>query len=279
MIELKFSEKKFSKNHKKIANYIMQNIDMVPFMVEKDLAKECKVSTSSVSRFWEAIDFKNFKEFKEYLKEQSSFSPAAKIETAFEKMDSYNVIAEAVMSGSNYLKQTIDKLDGTDFQNIALAINKCRTLHIYGPGPSICLSSLLQFRLKRFGIEVKMLTSSGHELYEDLIHIKSEDVILIFGFVHESPEIKVLFDLAEKLNCKTVLITDLMVSSMLHKASFTLYAARGELWEFHSMLAPLALIENIIVAVGKERKEKSLNNLERLHELRNRYQKILPKKV
>ncbi|QAA32360.1 MurR/RpiR family transcriptional regulator [Clostridium manihotivorum] len=279
MIELNFSDKKFTKNHKKIANYIMQNVELIPYMVEKDLADKCKVSVSSVSRFWEAIGFKNFKEFKEYLKGQSSVSPATKIEIAFEKMDSYNMLSEAIMAGSNYLKQTVDKLDSEDFQNIVEAIDKCRMLHLYGTGPAISLTSLLEFRLKRFGIEVKQLTSSGHELYEDLLHIKPEDTILIFGFVHESPEIKVLFDLAEKISCKTILITDLMVSSMLDKATFKLYSARGELWEFHSMLAPLALIESIIVAVGKERKEQSLVNLERLQELRNTYQKLLPKKV
>ncbi|EKQ58050.1 MULTISPECIES: MurR/RpiR family transcriptional regulator [unclassified Clostridium] len=279
MVDLNSAEKNFSENHKKIANYIMQKIDVIPFMVEQDLAKECNVSVSSVSRFWRTIGFKNFKEFKEHLKEQTTFSPASKIKTAFDKMDSYNEISDSIMSGVNYIKETVDHLEDKGFKNIISAINECNTLHIYASGPAVCLSSLLEFRLRRFDFKVNILTGSGHELFEDLIHIKPEDVILIFGFVHESPEIKVLFDIAEKINCKTILITDLMVSPMLNKATYHIYAARGELWEFHSMVAPFALIESIIVAVGKERKENALNNLQRLQELRNTYVKLLPKKV
>lgn len=278
-LNLDFRDKKLSKNNEKIANYIINKMDLVPFMVEKDLAEACNVSISTISRFWEIINFKNFREFKDFLKQETSFSPADKIKTAFDKITDNKVISDIMLSSSNYIKQTVDKLDTKNFQNVITAINQCSTLHIYASSSSACLSSLLEFRLKRFDIDVKVLTRSGHELFEDLIHIKKNDVIIIFGFTQESPEIKVLFDFANNIGCKTVLITDLMVSSMIDNATFCLYTARGELWEFHSMLAPLALVESIIVSVGKAREEESLDKLKKLQELRNAYKKLLPKKV
>ena len=276
---LDFGDKKLSKNNEKIANYIINKIDSIPFMVEKDLAEACNVSISTISRFWEIINFKNFREFKNFLRQETSFSPADKIKTAFDKITDNKVISDIMLSSSNYIKQTVDRLDNNNFENMIAAINKCSTLHIYSSSSSSCLSSLLEFRLKRFDIDVKVLAKSGHELFEDLIHIKKNDVIIIFGFTQESPEIKVLFDLAKNIDCKTVLITDLMVSSMIDNATFYFYTARGELWEFHSMIAPLALVESIIVSVGKAREEKSLDKLKELQELRNNYEKLLPKKV
>ncbi|AGK95719.1 MurR/RpiR family transcriptional regulator [Clostridium pasteurianum] len=278
-LNLDFRDKKLSKNNEKIANYIVNKMDLVPFMVEKDLAEACNVSISTISRFWEIINFKNFREFKKFLKQETSFSPADKIKTAFDKITDNEVISDIMLSSSNYIKQTVDRLDNNNFQNMVTAINQCSTLHIYASSSSACLSSLLEFRLKRFDIDVKVLTKSGHELFEDLIHIKKNDIIIIFGFTQESPEIKVLFDFAKNIGCKTVLITDLMVSSMIDNATFYFYTARGELWEFHSMLAPLALVESIIVSVGKAREKKSLDKLKRLQELRDTYEKLLPKKV
>lgn len=278
-INLDFKNKKFSQNHQIIANYIINNVDVIPFMVEKDIAEACSVGISTVSRFWSTIGYNSFKEFKQHLMQEVSVSPADKIKTAFDKLENNDGVSELICSSSKYLEQTADGVDNVQFKKVAAAINECSTVHIYASGPSVCLSSLLEFRLRRFDINVNVLAKSGHELFEDLIHIKKEDIILIFGFVHESPEIKVLFDLAHNVDCKTVLITDLQVHPMLQQADFCLYTARGELWEFHSMLAPLALIESLIVFIGKVRGKKALAKLQRLYELRNTYKKLLPKKV
>lgn len=278
MIKLNFSQKKFTPNHQKIANYIMKETDKIPFMVESDLAKACSVSVSTVSRFWENIDFKNFKEFKQFLMQRSTFSPAEKLKTAFNRLGENN-ISNNILSGIDFLKETADKIDSLKFKEMIEVLNNCSTIHIYGYGPSVCLVSLLEFRLKRFDFSVNILTKSGHELYEDLIHIKKDDVIFIFGFVYEAPEIRVLLDLANNLNCKTILISDLLVSPMIDQSDFSFYTSRGELWEFHSMLAPLALIENIIVAVGKKREKTALKKLNELHAIRHKYEKLLPKVI
>ncbi|WP_234123397.1 MurR/RpiR family transcriptional regulator [Clostridium hydrogenum] len=278
MIDLNFSTKKFTPNHEKIANYIMKEIDKIPFMVESDLAKACNVSISTVSRFWETIEFKNFKQFKQFLMQENTFSPAEKLKSAFNKLEAENV-SNNILSGTAFLKETADNIDNVKFNEMIQILNSCNTIHIYGYGPSVCLVSLLEFRLKRFDFNINVLTQSGHELFEDLIHIKKDDVIFIFGFVYESPEIKVLLDLADKLQCKTILISDLLISPMLEKATFSFYTSRGELWEFHSMLAPLALVENIIVSVGKKREKKSLDKLNELYKLRHEYEKILPKVI
>lgn len=278
-VNLDFKGIKFSQNHQKIANYIINNVEVIPFMVEKDIANACGVGISTVSRFWENINYKNFKDFKQHLMQETSFSPADKMKTVFDKLENNEGAAELIISSAKYLEQTANSINIEQFGKIITAINECRTLHIYASGPSVCLSSLLLYRLRRFDINISVLNKSGHELFEDLIHIKKEDVILIFGFVHESPEIKVLFDLAKKVGTKTVLITDLQVHPMLEKADFCMYTARGELWEFHSMLAPLVLIESMIVSLGKAREKIALGKLQKLNELRNTYKKILPKKI
>ena len=73
------------------------------------------------------------------------------------------------------------------------------------------------------------------------------------------------------------MITDRLISDFNTNADIVLYASRGELWEFHSMVAPTFLIENLIIGIGMQQKKKSISKLEKLNELRSKYKDILPR--
>ncbi|MBD3921315.1 MurR/RpiR family transcriptional regulator [Paenibacillus sp. PR3] len=275
-----FGSYKLTRGHRLIADYISKNLDDIPFMVEEDLAAACQVSVSTVSRFWIEVGSKNMKEFKQKLKDEVIMSPSRKLQSAFSKMEEQKGAAAAsVMAPTEYLRQSADRLDQTSFQAAADLLAEAGMVHIYGPGSAECLTALLDFRLTRFGVYVKRIARGGHELFEDIVHMHPGDVIALFGFVAESPEMVVLLDAAKQRGCKTLLVTDLAVSPMLEKADIVLYTARGQQWEFHSMVAPIAVMEALIVAVGKQREQQALANSEELHRLRRQYQKWLPKKV
>ncbi|GGA33998.1 MurR/RpiR family transcriptional regulator [Paenibacillus physcomitrellae] len=278
MIDLTFANRKFSRGHQRIADYISKNVDNIPYMVEEDLAHACEVSISTVSRFWAEIGFKNLKDFKQQVKDAAQISPVRKLQSAFDKM-SENSPGAHLLTSADYLEQTAQHLDQEHFEQAAAMLSHAGTVYLYGPGSAEALAALMDFRLMRFGVEVRRLDRGGHELLNSLIHIREQDVIVIFGFVSESPEMAVLFDFARSRGCSTLLITDLLVSDMRPKADLVLYTARGELWEFHSMVAPIALVETLIVAVGKQRGQQALQGSEELHKLRHQYQRWLPKRV
>lgn len=275
-----FEGYKLTRGHQLIADYISKNLDDIPFMVEEDLASACQVSVSTVSRFWIEVGSKNMKEFKHRLKEEVIMSPSRKLQSAFDKMDEQKGAAAAsVMAPVEYLRQSADRLEQASFQAAADLLAVAGTVHIYGPGSAECLTALLDFRLTRFGVSVRRIARGGHELFEDIVCMRERDVIVLFGFVAESPEIAVLLDVARQRGCQTLLVTDLAVSPMLDKADIVLYTARGQQWEFHSMVAPIAAIEALIVVVGKQRERQAIANSEELHRLRRQYQKWLPKRV
>ena len=70
----------------------------------------------------------------------------------------------------------------------------------------------MKHRLARFGLDIEILPKSGHELFESLMHFKEEDVVFIFGFVAMNREASVLLDYAKKVNYKTIIVTDCMIS-------------------------------------------------------------------
>ncbi|MCM2676120.1 MurR/RpiR family transcriptional regulator [Alkalicoccobacillus plakortidis] len=267
-----------TKSQQMIADYISKNNHLVPYLTELDIARACSVSIATVSRFWSAVGHQNLKSFKHSFKDyDGTITPAKKMESAVEKYE-HTYLNHMFQSSIGFIEETLKHLSMHNFEQSVETISQSATIHIYSSGPANGLASLLQFRLRRFNVQVTTLAQSGHEIYEDLIHIGSKDTIVLFGFVHFSPEIQVLLDYASKRMIKTILLTDLLVSPMVNQATYVLYTERGEMGEFHSMVAPTALIESLVVAVGKNIGPSALDKLHELHTLRKTYSNKLPKK-
>lgn len=116
---------------------------------------------------------------------------------------------------------------------------------------------------------------SGHEIYESMIHFEKEDCLVIFQYVKLLPESKALLDYARKLRMTTVLFTDQLTADVKQLANYILYAYRGDTWNFHSMVAPISVVETVVMLVGLNLEDRSLKNLEKLSKLREEYSTIV----
>jgi DNA-binding MurR/RpiR family transcriptional regulator len=262
---------KLSPTQKNIADYIEKNIERLPYLNEKDIAAEVPTSIASVSRFWQAVGFKNLKEFKLSLLEMEAITPAKKMNEIFNKISNEDLLGEMLERTAGYLQDTSYKL-GRDSFNLAVeAMSQARKICVFAPGPSEGLGVLLQFRLNRFGVPIEIFPKSGTEVYEALLQLTSDDVIVMFGFHRIAPECQMILEYAGELTCTTVMITDRLVSDLIDQVSIVLYVCRGEMWEFHSMVAPTAVIESLIIAVGLRLEKQALSTLETLQSLRRRF--------
>ena len=272
-----FKDKNLTPNEKTIADYISKSGVTILTYTEDEIAKELQISNATVSRFWRKIGFKNFKEFKNNYKENMDVSPANKLEHIMGQVDSTTIHAQMMATSLKHLEITLGQYNSGDFQKCVHSIIEAKTIYIYCPGPSEGLGHLLNFRLSRFGLTIKILPKSGHEIYESLLHFSAEDVLFMFGFVKLHPESRVLLEHAKKLGMKSIVLTDCLVSDFNLYTDYLLFTSRGELWEFHSMIAPTFIVENIIIAVGKETSERSIEKLEILDTIRKEYKDILPR--
>ncbi len=272
-----FTDHHLTPNEKKIADYISKSGGRVLTYTEDEIAKALKISNATVSRFWRKIGFKNFKDYKNTYKKNMDITPANKLENIMEQIDSSTVWAQMMTTSMKHLEITLAHFNEDGFHAVVQTISKAETVYIYSPGPTEGLANLLNYRLSRFGVNLKILPKSGHEIYESLVHFSSDDVLFMFGFVKLHPESQVLLDHTKKLGMKSIVLTDCLVSDFNTQCDHLLFASRGELWEFHSMIAPTFVIENIIIAVGKETAEQSMKKLERLDAIRKEYKDILPR--
>ncbi|TDQ41114.1 MurR/RpiR family transcriptional regulator [Aureibacillus halotolerans] len=268
---------KLTKAQQKLADFIYKNMEELPFLTEKDIAEHCGTSVATVSRFWGAAGYENLKAFKQAMKDEQAVTPANKVKSALKTYNDtfLNQLADTTKA---HLDETLKHTTEADVKDVVELLAGARRIYLYGAGSAQSLLSLLQFRLSRFGCDVLVFPPSGHEIFEELIHIQQEDVMVVFGFVQSSPEIRVLFDVAIKVDCQTILVTDLLVSPMREEATKVLYAERGGRSDFHSMIAPMLLIESLVVALGRQLGDVALQKLDQLHRLRKTYEQQLPKK-
>ncbi|MEX3624507.1 MurR/RpiR family transcriptional regulator [Viridibacillus arvi] len=264
-------------NQKILADYIQKNMTSILYSTETEIADQLNLSNATVSRFWKTIGYRNFKDFKNNLKEHIEISPANKLENIMQQVETSDLQTQMLKLSTHHLEETLLHFSSENFQKAIDALVMSKKIYIYSPGPSEGLGKLIDFRLSRFGLSIHYMPKSGHEIFESLVHLTDQDVVLIFGFVKLHPETKVILDYSKEVGAKSIVMTDCLISDFNTTADIILFSSRGELWEFHSMIAPTFLIENLIIGVGKELKENSISKLEELNSLRSKYKDLLPR--
>lgn len=271
-------ELNLTKNERVIYEFLLNKRNSISLYTESDISKETGVSQPTVSRFWKKIGFSNFKEFKNALKNTTALSVTReKFKSLInsEKFHYKNYVDHSI----SLLQNSANKINEEDFNKAIDYLSSANKIFTHAIGPAECLSSLLIFRLKRFGLDISALPSNGQAIYEGLINTSANDLLVLFLFSNYHPETYVIIDYAKKNNIKLILITDIYIKPIENENIVTIYVARGELFEFHSLTGPLFLIESFIVSVGILKETQSLDKIKKLEELRNSYESYIPRKI
>lgn len=273
-----FPDKKmFSPGQLKIADFIERNPEEVLFMTEQEIADRLGTSIATVSRFWRAAGFENGKAFKLKLRSAFDTTPALKLETTISKLDPSSLPLTMLEQATMHLRETAEKTEPEELQRAASLMAGARRIYVYAPGPAVALGELLSYRLSRFGMSVRMMAASGHEVLESLAHVQRDDVVVLFHFTRLLPETEVILDCVKRSGCSAVMITDREDFRYGAPVDAAFYVSRGEMGEFHSMVTPLLLVEEMILSIGLLNRDKVLSKLEALGELRKRYADKLPR--
>lgn len=268
----------YTKAEKKIINYIYQHSSAVIFMSIQQLSAALGISESTVSRFARHAGYEDFKALKHHLQHSinsDTLSPADKISHTLHTEETPS-IEKLLQQQIEYIENTIQQLDLSAVSRAAELLAHAPQIHIFGKGASRGLAQLLHFRLRRFGKSVRMIQSAGSEIFEDLIHIHSNDCVLLFGFQKVPLEVQVILDYAKKQDASTILFTSQIYDSPENRADINLYAYRGQPEEYHSMTVPTALADALIVLTA-DAMDDSVAALEYLHQLKESYSKEIPR--
>lgn len=268
-LRLPVSAGELTRAEQKILDYINTNMDSFLYLPIGQLAQQLGLSDATLSRFARHVGCRDFKALKSLVVEQMS-GPAGKMAGTLAQEADFS--PEAWLQRQQlYLEKTAQQLRTPEFHRAADALVSARRVLIHGKNASAALAQMLSFRLRRLGLEVSLLPSGGSELLEGLVQAGEGDLVVMFSFSKLSQEGRVILAHSRQAGYQTLAFVSRTCLPPDQQADITLYAYRGEEREYHSMTAPTALLDALVVAVTSRLGQPGAERLERLHRLKKQY--------
>ena len=254
----------------RILDYISSNSDEFFLSSIGEVSERLDVSVTTLSRFARHLGFQNYKEFKQSVIQQTSSSgPAAKLAGTLGG-EGFSVRGWFLRQ-QEYLLKTLEGLDEEGFSLAAEAALSARRILIHAKSASASLGQLLLFRLRRLGLSVFLLPSGGSEVLEGLAQADSRDLVIMFSFSKVSKEGRMILDYEKEAGYKTLAFCSRAFIPAEERADIQLFVYRGEEKEYHSMAAPAAAVDALVVAVSQKMGAESSKQLSELHRLKKKY--------
>lgn len=251
---------KLSKSHRMIAKYIIHNYDKAAYMTASQLGRAAGVSESTVVRFAIELQYSGYPEFSKNLQEivRTKLTSVQRIEVANSRIGDADILSSVISADINKLKTTLENVNREDFEHAANAIIAAENIYILGVRSSFSLASFLSYYLSLIFTDVKLITgSSGMDTLEQITHVTGRDIVIGISFPRYSKRVVRSLEYAGKKEAKIIAITDTMQSPIAAFADYRLLA-RSDMVSFaDTLVAPLSIINALIVAIGKK-KEKNI---------------------
>lgn len=258
-----------------IATYITDNFDKAVFLTAAKLGDIVGVSESTVVRFATALGYKGYPEFQKALEEmvRNKLNSLQRMEVTYGRITQSNVLESVLNSDAEKIKDTLSNIDERIFDIAVDTILNAKKIYVIGIRSCAPLASFLAFYLNLIFPDVILLnTTSSAEVFEQMIRISSDDVIIGISFPRYSMRTLKALEFANSRSAKIISITDSINSPMNLYSSCNLIAKSDMASIVDSLVAPLSVINALIVSLCMRKQEDVTKNLEVLEQIWDEYQ-------
>lgn len=260
-----------SKSHKKIANYLIEHTDKAPFLTASKLAKQVGVGEATVIRFAVFLDYQGYPDFQRHLQEaiQRKWTSADVFASTTDiNASNESVIKEIFNDDIQNLKMTLKQIDIDVFEKAVEDIRNAKRIYIIAYRSAASLGLFLEFYLDLV-LQNTELIRQADGVSEHLLDIKSDDLVIGFGFSRYTKRTVEVLKFVKQRNAKTIVITDHLLSPLVPYADRALVASTTINSFIDSLSAPFSIVSALITAVTRAEQvkvEKRLQELEGLWE-------------
>lgn len=269
----------FSKGQKQIARFILEHYDKAAFMTASRLGVTVCVSESTVVRFATELGYDGYPHLQRALQEmiRNKLTSVQRMEVAGDRMGGRDVLQTVLHADTDMIRVTLDEIDRDAFQGAVDALMGAKRIYILGVRSSSALASFLGFYFNLLFENVTLVhTNSVSEIFEQVLRVGPGDVLFGISFPRYSKRTLSAMKYARDRGARVIALTDSQLSPLARVADHVLLA-RSDMASFvDSLVAPLSVINALIVAVGMSRRdeiEQTFNKLERIWEEYDVYEK------
>ena len=269
---------RMSKGQKAIASYIYDNFEQAAFMTAAKIGAEVGVSESTVVRFATFIGYDGFPEFQRDLELfiQDKLSSVSQIDFRYGKSSQSDILNSVLGSDIEKIQHTIENLDPNAFETAVDFMLEAKHVYIIGLRSCEPLARFLHFYLTMVRPDVILIsTTSVTETFEQMIRVNEEDCVVGISFPRYSMRTLKALEFAKDRSAKVVSITDSVYSPLNLYSSCNLLARSDMVSIVDSLVAPLSVINALVVALVLKSPDSTRENLKQLEFAWNNYQVYL----
>ncbi|MDO6851644.1 MurR/RpiR family transcriptional regulator [Priestia megaterium] len=262
-----------SKSNLKVAKYILENPNTVPFLTGDKLAKMTGVSHATVVRFATFLGCSGYPELQQYMQSsaQQQLTTTERLKISKEVYnDQDQSVYDIFLDDISNIRSTLERLDIEAFKSAVESLIKAKRVYIVANRSATALGVFLQYYLQ-FLLEQVELIHSIENVSERIFDLNEDDLVIGISFARYTKSTIKVLSYAKEKEATTVAITDNLLSPLIPYADIPLTASSQMPTFIDSFVAPLSLINALIISVGKEKEEKFQDKLESLEEIWDKF--------
>ncbi|WP_432664850.1 MurR/RpiR family transcriptional regulator [Wukongibacter baidiensis] len=262
LIRIREKYNKLSKGQKLIASFVMNNYDKVAFMTASKLGEKVGVSESTVVRFANALDYKGYPDLQKELQEliKTKLTTVQRLELS-KNYDEEGFFKKVMQADVDNILKTVSELNTESFNEVVKNILEAKKVYVFGLRSSTVIVEYFSFYLNFILDNVRIVPSGINDIFDQLININEDDVLIGFSFPRYSKKTIEVMEFAKNKGAKILGITDSQFSPISEVADITLTAKSNMTSFVDSLVAPMSLINSLIIALSMKEKDRIADRL------------------
>ncbi len=265
----------FSKGQRRIASYIIASYDKAAFMTASKLGKMVNVSESTVVRFAVELGFDGYPSMQKALQEmvRNKLTSVQRIEVTNDRFGNQDVVSMVLQSDLESIRMTSETLDRHALEQSVEAIIRARRIYIVGVRSSAAIATYMSFYFRNIFDNVKMIPSSAtSEMIEQMVHVSNQDVVIGISLPRYSTRTVKLMQFARENGAQVIAITDSIDAPAAKNADHVLLAKSEMMSVVDSLVAPMSLVNALIVSIGRRKEQEIARTFENLEKIWQEYE-------
>lgn len=268
------SYKTLSKGQKLIANFVTEHYDRAAYMTAAKLGETVGVSESTVVRFATEIGYEGYPDLQRAMQEliRDKLTSVQRIDVASDRINSGDILSSVLTQDIKLIKKTMEETSSESFNLAVNSIVAARTIYIFAVKSSFALARFLGYYFELIFGNVKIIeTTSKTQMYEQLFRIDKQDVLIGISFPRYSATTVEAMKFASERGASVVAVTDSMASPVTSIADCVLLARSDMASVVDSLVAPLSLINALIVATVEQKRDEVTQTFKELEHIWDQY--------
>ncbi|HWP42063.1 MAG TPA: MurR/RpiR family transcriptional regulator [Blastocatellia bacterium] len=268
-LEVRFAQSQLSRGRRQLIRAILDNTEETFFLSSHEMAKRYKVDASTIVRAVQALGYERFADFAADLRQHfvKQITPYRVLRAATrEKRSLTDQIHYCVEKDAESLSVLSSSLDADRIVELAKMIHRSRRILVVGVDLAASLAWFLAYGLTPLGIDAEAPVGSKGNLQHKIDVLTSKDLLIAISFGRCLRETVESVLRARERGVPTFGITDGATTPIAMHCDAYLLASTSSPSFTRSYVAPMALINTIIVASAHIRPKRALTLLGRTEE-------------